>query len=146
MRTLRPLASIVLSGLVVCAAAAGATADAGSASSPRVKIEVRRHAPHVRVVSAQVRFDLTCADGTRIERTVYLPNSKVGRHGGFKTTEMSGGNYGSSGHITVWVSLAGQVAGARRATGSFSASAIVVQGEWEPAIACTSGRMSWATG
>jgi hypothetical protein len=111
-----------------------------------VKIEVTCHDSHVRVVSAQVRFDLTCADGTRIERTVYLRNSKVGRHGGFKVTEMSGGNYSSSGRITVWVSLAGQVAGARRASGSFSASAIVVQGEWEPAIACTSGRMSWATG
>jgi hypothetical protein len=112
----------------------------------RVALDVRR-ARHAgaRVSAAELRYTMTCEDGSSITRSTRIGGAKISRAGRFSVGESSGGGYGPHGLIRLTVTLDGRFTSARHAKGSFVAAATVTASPITPAVSCTSGEVHWAS-
>lgn len=145
----KPPATALAAAVAVCAAVAGDVSAApppvGEFTGDPTQLEVAPAKTGLPpTVSATLRIELACDDGTKLVRNLLLPRMTVGRNGGFAVKSWTGANYGPDGRVGMAVALRGRFASRRRASGWFKAGAVVVKREFDPATSCASGRVEWA--
>lgn len=144
----KPPVTALAAAVAVCAALTGDVASAappvGVFTGGPTQLEVAPTKTGLPpTVSASLRIELACDDGTRLVRNLLLPRTTVGRNGGFAVKFWTGANYGPDGRIGMAVALKGRFLSGRRASGWFMAGAVVQKREFDPAASCASGRVEW---
>jgi hypothetical protein len=148
MATALMVAAVAATGASAATPAAGkfrgVTSQTDHTAGPhRVTLRVSKRNARARVTGAVVQFTLRCEDGTSVARTAYVPGGEVTRSGRFNLSTTSGESYGPDGRISLRLSMSGRFAGARRAEGTFDATATVSASTLSPAVACSSGTVGW---